>query len=59
MVDDEKVLRSSDIAYDNSLDVFQVPVANLGVSDTKNVSFKPSNSYDIEGNIKFRVPHGR
>ena len=56
MADDEKVLRSSDIAYDNSLDVFQVPVANLGVSDTKNVSFKPSNSYDIEGNIKFRVP---
>ena len=56
MASDEKVLRSSDIAYDSSLDLFEVPVSNLGVADTKIVCFKPSNSYNIEGNIKFRIP---
>ena len=56
MASDEKVLRSSDIAYDSSLDIFEIPVSNLGVADTKFISYKPVNSYNIEGNIKFRVP---
>ena len=56
MASDEKVLQSSDIAYDSSLDLFEVPVSNLGVAETKFISFKASNAYNIEGNIKFRIP---
>ena len=56
MASDEKVLQSSDIAYDSSLDLFEVPVSNLGVAESKFVSFKAANSYNIEGNIKFRIP---
>ena len=56
MAADERVLRSSDIAYDSALDIFETPVSNLGVVDTKHVIFKASNSFNIEGNIKFRIP---
>ena len=54
---DEKVLGTSDIAYDSSLDIFETPISNLGVADTKWVSFKPANAaYSIEGDIKFHIP---
>ena len=56
MAADERVLRSSDIAYDSALDLFETPVSNLGIVDSKIVSFKPSNAYNIEGSIKFRIP---
>ena len=56
MASDERVLRASDIAYDSALDLFETPVSNLGVVDTKHVSFKATNSFKLEGNIKFRIP---
>ena len=56
MAADEKVLKESDIAYDSVLDLFGIPISNLGISESQIVSYKPSNAFDLEGNVKWRIP---
>lgn len=56
MASGEKVLKSTDLAYDNSLDIFEVPACNLGVSSVKYITHRPINQFSTEGNVKFRVP---
>lgn len=48
-------MNSADLAYDNSLDLFEVPACNLGVSQVKYVSYRPVNQFSTEGNVKFRI----
>lgn len=55
MATGEKILKPTDLGYESALDLFQVPAANLGIQDTKFVTFKPANQYDIESNVKFRI----
>ena len=55
MASGEKILGSSDLGYVSSLDLFDVPATNLGITDAKIISFNPVNAYNIEGNIKFRI----
>lgn len=56
MASGEKILKSADLAYETGLDLFQIPVSNLGVSDVKYIVYKPTNMFSTEGNVKFRVP---
>jgi hypothetical protein len=52
----EKVLESSDLAYEDTLNLFSVPVSNLGVTDVKYLTHKPVNQFSAEGDVKFHVP---
>ena len=56
MATSERVLASSDLGYDNSLDIFKIPVTNSGVTEIKYITHKPVNQFSSEGNVKFRLP---
>ena len=56
MASDEKIPSYAEIGYDSSLDLFQVPVTNTGVTDVKYVTHKPKNQFSAEGSVKFYVP---
>ena len=56
MAGSEKVLESSELAYEDTLNVFSIPASNLGVSDVKYLTYKPVNQFSSEGNVKFHVP---
>ena len=56
MATDEKILAYADIGYDGSLDLFQIPATNSGITDVKYVTHKPKNQFSTEGNIKFYIP---
>ena len=55
MASGEKILGGSNLGSDASLDLFGTPATNLGIMDTKLISFKSANAYNIEGNIKLRI----
>ena len=52
----EKVLEASDLAYEDTLNLFSVPASNLGVTDVKYLSHKPVNQFSTESEAKFHVP---
>ena len=56
MASSEKVLESSELAYEDTLNIFSVPASNLGVSEVKYLNYKPVNQFSSEGNVKFHVP---
>lgn len=56
MASGEKVLKAADLAYENALDIFEVPASNLGVADVRYITHRPVNHFNTEGNVKFRVP---
>jgi len=56
MASSEKILESSELSYEDTLNVFNAPVSNLGVSDVKYLTYKPVNQFSAEGNVKFHIP---
>lgn len=56
MASSEKILESSELSYEDTLNLFNVPASNLGVSDIKYLTYKPINQFSSEGNVKFHVP---
>ena len=56
MTSGEKVLESSDLAYEDTLNLFSVPASNLGVTGVKYLTHKPVNQFSTEGDAKFHVP---
>lgn len=51
----EKVLESTDLAYDDTLNLFSLPLSNMGVTDVKYLQHKPINQFSVEGDVKFHV----
>ena len=51
----EKVLESIDLAYDDTLNLFSLPLSNMGVTDVKYLPHKPINQFSAEGDVKFHV----
>ena len=56
MTTGEKVLESAELAYEDSLNLFNVPASNLGVTDVKYLSYKPINQFNQEQSVRFYVP---
>ena len=56
MASGEKVLESTELAYDDTLNLFSLPLSNLGVTDIKYLTHKPINQFSSEGDVKFHVP---
>jgi len=56
MATNEKILESSELSYEDTLNLFNIPASNLGVSDVKYLTYKPVNQFSSEGNVKFHVP---
>jgi len=56
MASSEKILESSELSYEDTLNLFNIPASNLGVSDVKYLTYKPVNQFSSEGNVKFHVP---
>ena len=56
MAGSEKILESSELSYEDTLNLFNVPASNLGISDVKYLTYKPVNQFSSEGNVKFHVP---
>ena len=56
MASSEKILESSELSYEDTLNLFNVPASNLGISDVKYLTYKPVNQFSSEGNVKFHVP---
>jgi len=55
MATGEKVLESTDLAYDDTLNLFSLPLSNMGVTDVKYLQHKPINQFSVEGDVKFHV----
>lgn len=55
MASGEKVLESTDLAYDDTLNLFSLPLSNMGVTDVKYLTHKPINQFSTEGDVKFHV----
>lgn len=55
MASGEKILESTDLAYDDTLNLFSLPLSNLGVTDVKYLPHKPINQFSSEGDVKFHV----
>jgi hypothetical protein len=56
MASDEKVLDTSDLAFDESLSLFDVPATNVGVSQVNYITHKPVNQFSADGGqVKFRI----
>ena len=53
---DSKILDSSSLAFDSSLEVFSSPASNLGVSSIKNLIYKPNNQFSAESSVRFHIP---
>ena len=56
MTTSEKVIESAELAYEDSLNLFNVPTSNLGVTDVKFLKYKPINQFTSEGAVRFYVP---